>query len=304
MVNVLMPPPRPLVSVVIPVRDRRDLIGRAVRSALPLGAPVEVVVVDDGSMDGSDAAAREVADTRVQVVCQAPGGVCRARNTGVAHARADWLLFLDSDDVLLEGWYDAVRPLIAEPGVRLVLASALYRVAGRWVSCPAGGIDPSGGARGIGLMPGNFVVRKDLMEHVGGFDEALTYAEHTELCLRLARVLGCATDEIRRTSAVLMRYTPADSGRDLRTMPAREAAALRLLEQHPQAFERSPDIAAIQWRIIARSRFLRGARVDGLRALGRAWRSAPAHPANLRSIVTVAVRGVWRRRVVTQAYVP
>ena len=78
---------RPRFSVVIPVRDRADVVGRAVASVLAQTfAGLEVVVVDDGSTDDSVAAARAVADGRVRIVRQEAAGLESARRSGASGA--------------------------------------------------------------------------------------------------------------------------------------------------------------------------------------------------------------------------
>lgn len=92
---------RPAVSVVVPVYNRRDVVARAVGSLLSqdFGRPCEVVVVDDGSTDGSgDVAAR--LDRRVRVVrLDRNRGAAASRHAGIGQARADVVAFLDSDNV-------------------------------------------------------------------------------------------------------------------------------------------------------------------------------------------------------------
>lgn len=87
------------ISVVIPTFNRADRIARAVRSALEQTlAPAEVIVVDDGSTDLT----RRVLSPfigRIRYLLTPNGGVSRARNTGIAACRSEWVAFLDSDDV-------------------------------------------------------------------------------------------------------------------------------------------------------------------------------------------------------------
>ena len=90
---------RPQVSVIIPTWNRRDLLLHAVRSVLAQTRPVEeIIVVDDGSTDGT---AQMLAQhgTRVRVLSQPNGGLARARATGVAAARGQWIALLDADDL-------------------------------------------------------------------------------------------------------------------------------------------------------------------------------------------------------------
>ena len=93
----------PAVSIVIPLYNRQELIGRAIDSCLAQTVPdFEVIVVDDGSTDRSPEIVRRYADPRVRlIVHQANRGVGPARNTGADAARAEWLIMLDSDDELL-----------------------------------------------------------------------------------------------------------------------------------------------------------------------------------------------------------
>ena len=91
------------VSAVIPVFNRRDHLPRAINSALAQTVPVdEIIVVDDGSTDGSAEVAAGYGD-RVRVVRQTNSGVAGARHRGIREAREEWIAFLDSDDEWLPG---------------------------------------------------------------------------------------------------------------------------------------------------------------------------------------------------------
>lgn len=91
------------VSIVIPVYNVREYVGECVESVLRWsGDDIEVVLVDDGSTDGSGDVCDEYAarDARVRVVHQANQGVAAARNAGLGMARGKWVWFVDSDDYI------------------------------------------------------------------------------------------------------------------------------------------------------------------------------------------------------------
>lgn len=88
------------ISVVIPVYNRRDTLGYCLRSVLSQSyQPLEIILVDDGSTDGSLEIAREFEDPRIVCIALAGNsGAQAARNRGVAEAKGEWIAFQDSDD--------------------------------------------------------------------------------------------------------------------------------------------------------------------------------------------------------------
>ena len=95
----------PYFSVIIPTYNRADMIGRAIESCLNQDYPdFEVIVIDDGSTDGTVEWVQQYRDARIILLQHEHNrGVCPARNTGIAQARGQWLLMVDSDFELLPG---------------------------------------------------------------------------------------------------------------------------------------------------------------------------------------------------------
>jgi glycosyltransferase involved in cell wall biosynthesis len=126
----------PRASIIVPVYNRRDTVGEAIDSALmQTVADVEVIVVDDGSTDGTAEAVRKAfgGDARVVLLTKENGGTASARNEGLPHARGTYVGFLDSDDRYLpEFLAHQIAALEAHPAADMALCDVRY--VGAWPS--------------------------------------------------------------------------------------------------------------------------------------------------------------------------
>ncbi len=100
----------PFFSVIIPMFNRQREVARALTSVVSQDfTDFEVIVIDDGSSDGSAQVVENFADPRIRLVRHPINrGVCPARNTGVDHAEGEWVVFLDSDHSFLSGALDVL----------------------------------------------------------------------------------------------------------------------------------------------------------------------------------------------------
>lgn len=86
-------------SVVIPLYNKKDYVHRAIMSVLAqTHSDFELIVIDDGSTDGSAEVVELIIDNRLKLIRQSNGGVSKARNLGVKVSSAEWVAFLDADD--------------------------------------------------------------------------------------------------------------------------------------------------------------------------------------------------------------
>ncbi len=104
-----------LFSVVIPAYHAERFIQRSICSVLnQTFSDFEVIVINDGSKDGTSQKAREMTDERVRVIDQENGGVSVARNTGILNAKGDYICFLDADDEFLPDHLSILAEAIGE----------------------------------------------------------------------------------------------------------------------------------------------------------------------------------------------
>lgn len=206
----------PTVSVIIPTFQRRDFVQRAVASALAQSyRDFEVLVVDDGSTDGTREALAFPSD-RLRYVWQENRGTAAARNAGIELARGEILAFLDSDDRWLPRHLDVlVRTLDRHPSAVLASTSPGFLAVGRAEPEDAELADPLPElliANNVGYVS-CVGVRRSALAAVGRFTEGLEPAEYTDLIVRLALQGPFAL--VRRRTAVLQatRGAMLDRGR-------------------------------------------------------------------------------------------
>lgn len=198
---------QPRVSVVIPVRNGKDYLQEALDSVLQQSfADLELLLINDGSND-DDYDRYGLQDKRIRVIHLDGTGVSRARNVGMEQSRGELIAFLDADDVWFPGKLQAqVKYLDEHPDVGVVFGKFI-----RWPSLAGGGFAPSTtliqDASGIataeaersgwlytrllkGLLVGmnTAIIRRNIYEAIGGFDESMHQGEDYDFWLKTSRI--------------------------------------------------------------------------------------------------------------------
>jgi glycosyltransferase involved in cell wall biosynthesis len=189
------------VSVVLPAYEAAATIAGAVASVLrQTESDFELIVVDDGSADGTAEVVERFEDPRVRIVRRENRGAAAARNTGVNTAAAPLVAFIDSDDLWLPGFLAGMREIFErEPATALAYTDAWVvdaetrrvstSTAMQWqhppIPPPA---DPT--AFLLELVERNFVytatvARRSVLVRLGGFDERLRAAIDYDMWLRI-----------------------------------------------------------------------------------------------------------------------
>lgn len=188
-------PGMPLVTIIIPTFNRAGMVGEAIDSVLTQDfLNFELIVVDDGSTDGT----REILNLyREQIrVCHQPNrGVSAARNTGIRMAKGQWIALLDSDDLWLpEKLGVQVNFVQSHPQALICQTEEIWQRNGLRVNPKKKHQKLSGMIYEPSLelclvSPSAVMIKKELLDEIGFFDENLPACEDYDLWLRIgARV--------------------------------------------------------------------------------------------------------------------
>jgi len=186
----------PSISVVIPLYNKADsILGTLASVAGQADADFEIVVVNDGSTDGSSKLLNGVDVPRLRVIEQENRGVSAARNRGVEAARAEWIAFLDADDVwterhLVDLWRAAERAgdviaafsnvrLQSRPDRPLIAAHIAPQVVDDYFSFALA-------SGGYPISASSILVRKQHLVAAGPFPEGVSIGEDIDTWCRLA----------------------------------------------------------------------------------------------------------------------
>jgi glycosyltransferase involved in cell wall biosynthesis len=182
----------PEASVVIPTYNRAAMVVEAVESVLAQeGVDLQLIVVDDGSTDDTPSRLDRFGST-VNYHRQPRSGVSASRNRGVALSRAPLIAFLDSDDLWLPGKLQVQKAFMdRHPEVMICQTEEIWVRNGRRLDPKIRHRKPSGDIfrRSLELClvsPSAVMIRRELFDRVGYFDENLPMAEDYDLWLRIA----------------------------------------------------------------------------------------------------------------------
>lgn len=274
-------PSEPLVSVVMPAYNVAWCIGRAVDSVLAQDfRPCELIVVNDGSTDGTRALL-EGYGAAITVINQENRGMSAARNTGIRRARGTYVAFLDADDWWLAGKLSRQvelmrgRPEIGFSSTTVRVEDDDGRLLNLW-RCPNGSTEILATlfAQNAAIAGGCSAVmaRRDLLDRVGLFDESLRGFEDPDLWMRLAAVSGYAC--IDETLAVILRREQSVS----RNLDSMRVAALRSMRKNRALLP--PGLRGRFWRSC-----LAGVYTDYAKPAYRAGRLGLAYADTLRALM-------------------
>jgi len=215
----------PLVSVIVPTYNRSSFVLEAVDSVFKQTfEDFELIVVDDGSIDGTAEALNQYKG-RLIYSFQDHQGVSAARNRGIQTARGKWIAFLDDDDLWLpEKLETQIRFFSQNPEAMICQTQEIWIRNGRRVNPRKKHRKYSGDIFAPSLLlclvsPSAVMIRRDLFERVGYFDEDMPACEDYDLWLRISAQFpiflidqplvvkrGGHRDQLSRTTPALDRF--------------------------------------------------------------------------------------------------
>jgi hypothetical protein len=180
-----------MVSVIMPVYDRADRVASAIRSVLAqTHAHFELLIVDDGSTDGSIAVIKSfLADPRLRLIRADHGGVSRARNLGLSAARGEIIAYLDSDNRWKPWFLDVMLRFMTQRGSDAAYSAIEIRNdRNHLVGYRGADFDWATCLQQNYVDLNAFCHRITLLHQLGGFDIALRRMVDWDLILRYSRV--------------------------------------------------------------------------------------------------------------------
>lgn len=191
-INILAPK----VSVIIPTYNRARFIEEAIKSVLAQDfEDYEIIVVDDGSNDNTREIVKSFKNKKIRYFFQENKGRSKARNRAISLAQGQYLAFLDSDDVFLPGKLTKqVKCLDEHPKIGMVYASALtmdengHKLKKKYRATSSGFIykEVAFTVPLLIIVP-TVMVRKEVIDKVGGFDEKMHSFEDVDLWRRISK---------------------------------------------------------------------------------------------------------------------
>lgn len=255
---------RPTLSVIVPVYNMEKYVGKCLSTILSFNdASIEIIVVDDGSTDGTNAVLMSFSDKRLKVLATQRGGPSAARNAGFKCSRGRFILFFDADDIpVVENWHAVLAAFAAHPDAALIYgAERIFEgAADDFQRTPPKETYPHSDAVVPLIFKRNFMpmgsvfVRREVIEAAGLWNESLRHGEDWELWCRLA----CLGQFIHCPVLVTgwRRHTQSATGATV-SHDAEDPglAAIEVIYSHPSVRDRT------------------GVHHDKLKQLALAWRS-------------------------------
>lgn len=186
----------PRFSVIIPVFNKEKFVAKTINSVLSQTfADFEIIIVNDGSNDKSEAEILAITDQRIRYFSKENKGVAKARNFGLEKASADYICFLDADDYWHPGFLETLNQYIQKLPNEKVFATAIEietnkkTVPAQYSFAKKNDFEIlnffEASQKEAILWTSAVCIHKEVFEKCGTFDEQLKISEDTDLWIRI-----------------------------------------------------------------------------------------------------------------------
>lgn len=262
-----------LFSIIIPTFNRANVLQKAIASILAQQFfDYEIIIVDDGSTDHTEQVILDYKDSRIRYIKKSNGGVCSARNLGVAQSKGEYIVFLDSDDAVSTEWLLNFNTAIIKKGTVDIVCGGMVVKSDEYPKSKL--VSPSdngkGAIRWAVVSAGTFAVKKSFLMLTGCYDENIKYGENMELFIRFK----IHNPIVAYTNSFDFTYYPSDDGGS-KNARNRFTSNLYIFQKHASWIESEPKNKFVYLNILV---------VDGImlkeykKALGFLFKSMKMKP--------------------------
>jgi glycosyltransferase involved in cell wall biosynthesis len=262
----------PLFSVIIPVFNRASLICSTLDSVLHQKfKDFEIIIIDDGSTDDiKNTLSSYMGNRSINYFYQSNSGVSAARNKGASLSNADYLIFLDSDDLVTQNWLLDYTNIINIQNPDIIYCG-INRMKDNILVEYTDPTNPFKDGNSIGnVIPGSFCIRKAFFEQIGRYDEKLAYGENTELGFRIKHIKPTMSF-INKPNLVYNLYENSHGKNSRNKMNG----IIYTINKHPQLFSENKDMKKRFLSIAGVSAILIKENIIAIELFWKAWKMSP-----------------------------
>jgi len=268
-----------MISVITPTYNRAHLLPRLVNSVInQTFKDWELIIVDDGSTDNTAEFIQPfLKDTRIKYIKKDNSGAAHTRNVGVDNSKGEYITFLDSDDEAKPEWLKEIIKEVNKSNPQLIC-------------CGCDLIDNHGNLTKINLpishtelfgmqdylmTGGVYIVKREIFNDIGGFDNELTSGQHYELSFRLLPYILNSGGKIANLYKSLIKIH-IHLGERIRGNPEMKfKGTTYCLEKHQDFFSNKPKIRSNYEGAIGRNAYLTGRKKESIRFFIKSFKSNP-----------------------------
>ena len=228
-----------LFSVIIPLFNRASLVCETLDTLLKQDySDFEIIVVDDGSTDDVKIKLSSFIECgSISYIYQSNSGVSAARNKGASLSNGDYLIFLDSDDLVTKNWLSDFSKIISTHNPDIIYCG-INRMKDNVLVEYTDPTNPFKDGKSFGnVIPGSFCIKSEFFKSIGVYDDKLAYGENTELGFRI-KMASPTTVFINRPNLIYNLHENSH-GKNARN---KMNGIIYTINKHPKIFNENKDM--------------------------------------------------------------